>query len=128
MTEYIAQFDEFLSRCDAHESEHVILSRFRVRLHDDLKRELLVRDVDTLHRAYQVVQDLDYDLRPLVRGFDQATKPLTAQKATNVALASTGSRPAFRALATTEEQGKAIVSTDANIRCFRCQEKEHKAN
>ena len=37
VSEYISKFNEFLSRCDLQEDEHVILSRFRVRLKEELQ-------------------------------------------------------------------------------------------
>ena len=36
INDYIAKFDEFLSRCFLQEDEHVVLSRFRARLKEDL--------------------------------------------------------------------------------------------
>ena len=59
VSEYIFKFDEFLSRCGLQEDEHVILSRFRAGLKEDLQRELLLRDVSTLQHAYQMAQEID---------------------------------------------------------------------
>jgi len=42
MAEYITKFDEFLVRCGENESDTVVLSRFRLRLREDLRRELFV--------------------------------------------------------------------------------------
>ena len=52
VTEYIAKFDELAMRCGINESESVILSRFRSGLHDDVKRELYMREVRDLEQAY----------------------------------------------------------------------------
>lgn len=59
--EYVAKFDEFMVRCSTVESKtpKQILSRFRTALRIDLKIELFARDVETLERAYVLVQDLD---------------------------------------------------------------------
>ena len=75
VSEYIAKFDEFLSRCDLQEDEHVILSRFRAGLKEDLQRELLLHEVSTLHHAYQLVQEIDHFSRLLARRFDPPSRP-----------------------------------------------------
>ena len=59
VTEYIAKFDELAMRCGINESESVILSRFRSGLHDDVKRELYLREVRDLEQAYQVARDFE---------------------------------------------------------------------
>ena len=59
VTEYIAKFDELAMRCGINESESVILSRFRSGLHDDVKRELYMREVRDLEQAYQVARDFE---------------------------------------------------------------------
>ena len=59
VTEYIAKFDELAMRCGINESESVILARFRSGLHDDVKRELYLREVRDLEQAYQVARDFE---------------------------------------------------------------------
>jgi len=59
VSEYITQFDEFLNWCDENESDSIVLSRFRLGLRRDLRRELYVRDTSTLEQAYQLARDLD---------------------------------------------------------------------
>ena len=59
VTEYIAKFDELAMRCGIDESESMILSRFRSGLHDDVKRELYMREVWDLEQAYQVARDFE---------------------------------------------------------------------
>jgi len=43
--EYIKKFDQFLARCGEDESDAIVLSRFRANLKDELRRELIVRDL-----------------------------------------------------------------------------------
>ena len=59
MSKYIKKFDQFLVRYSENEYDAVVISRFHSRLKEDLRRELLVRDVSTLEQAIQIVQDLD---------------------------------------------------------------------
>ena len=53
----IIKFDEFLIRCD--ENDTVVLSRFCLRLREDLRRELFVREISALDHVYQLVHDLN---------------------------------------------------------------------
>jgi len=54
-SEYIKKFDKFLVRCGENESDAIVLSRFRSGLEDELRRELIVREVSTLEQAIQIV-------------------------------------------------------------------------
>ena len=51
MSEYFKRFDQFLVRCGENESDTIVLFRYRSGLGEDLKRDLLVRDVSTLEQA-----------------------------------------------------------------------------
>ena len=51
VSDYIAKFDEYMSRCDIREDESVTLSRFRVGLREDLQRELILRKIYTIDDA-----------------------------------------------------------------------------
>ncbi|XP_020250396.1 uncharacterized protein LOC109827789, partial [Asparagus officinalis] len=59
--EYVAQFDELFTRCSTIEQEAPmkVLSKFRAGLRNDLQAELFARGIDTLEKAYALVQDLD---------------------------------------------------------------------
>ena len=59
VSKYIAKFDEYMSRCDIREDESVTLSRFRASLRDELKKELILREIYTIHDAYELVQNYD---------------------------------------------------------------------
>ena len=59
VTEYIAKFNELAMRYGINESESMILSRFRSSLHDDVKRELYIKEVRDLEQAYQVARDFE---------------------------------------------------------------------
>ncbi|GFZ15759.1 hypothetical protein Acr_25g0001680 [Actinidia rufa] len=63
-TEYVAQFEEYLMRCDIKEDERMTLSRFRQGLNDDLRKELVLREVDTLDQAYTFVQNYEMVSKP----------------------------------------------------------------
>ena len=53
--EYVAEFDEYRMRCAVREDEVMTLNRFKKCLHDDLKREVVLRGVSTLDEAYTLV-------------------------------------------------------------------------
>ena len=55
MSDYIAKFNEYMSRCDVREDEVITLSRFRAGLRGDLQRELILRKIYTIHDAYELV-------------------------------------------------------------------------
>ena len=74
VSEYISKFDEFLSRCDLQENEHVILSRFGDGLKEDLQPKLLLREVSTLQHAYHMVQEIDRYSRLPAKRFDPPSK------------------------------------------------------
>ena len=59
--EYVEKFDEFLIRCNAlnTEGQAQIMSRFRAGLREELRTELLAREITKLEKAYALVQDLD---------------------------------------------------------------------
>ena len=59
VSEYIAIFDEYVMRCGVSESESVTLSRFRAGLNEDIKRELILKEVNDLEHAYQVARDAE---------------------------------------------------------------------
>ena len=59
MSEYIAKFNEYMSRCDILEDESVTLSRFKAGLRGDLQRELILREIYIIHDAYEMVQNYD---------------------------------------------------------------------
>jgi len=52
---YIKKFDQFLMRCGEDESDTIVLSRFRLGLEDELRRELIIRDISTQEQAIQIV-------------------------------------------------------------------------
>jgi len=59
VSEYIKKFDQFMMRCSEKKPDAIILSYFRSGLENDLRHELIIRDVSTLKHAIQIVQDLD---------------------------------------------------------------------
>ncbi|GFZ02409.1 hypothetical protein Acr_15g0010170 [Actinidia rufa] len=63
-TEYVAQFEEYLMHCDIREDERMTLSHFRQGLNDDLRKELVIWEVDTLDQAYTFVQNYEMVSKP----------------------------------------------------------------
>lgn len=57
--EYIPKFEELMFRCNVTEGAAVTLSRFRTGLLPEIQRELITHDVDSLERAYQIVQEVE---------------------------------------------------------------------
>jgi len=51
VSEHIKKFDQFLVRCGEDKSDAIVLSRFRSRLKNELRRELIVREISTLEQA-----------------------------------------------------------------------------
>ena len=47
----MAQFDEFIMRCNINAKEIVTSSRFKKVLNDEIRRELVLRSIDTLNHA-----------------------------------------------------------------------------
>ncbi|XP_057494072.1 uncharacterized protein LOC130779439 [Actinidia eriantha] len=75
-TEYVAQFEEYLMRCDIREDERMTLSRFRQGLNDDLRKELVLREVDILDQAYTFVQNYEMVSKPSFgRRFESRNTP-----------------------------------------------------
>ena len=74
VSECIKKFDQFLVRYGEDESDAIVLSRFHSGLKDELRRELIVRDISTLEQGIQIVQELDqfqassFSRRPDYRG------------------------------------------------------------
>ena len=56
ITNYIAQFQEYIFRCGVEEDEIVTLARFRSGLHEDLRRRCFLKHINTLLDAYDLVQ------------------------------------------------------------------------
>ena len=93
-------------RCSENESDVIVLSRFRLRLKDDLRRELIVRDVSTLEQAIQIVQDLDQSqISSFTRraGYrDNANKTIAVKFQPN----SSQSRPPLQGMKTTARESQ----------------------
>ena len=122
--EYISKFNEFLSRCDLQEDKHVILSRFKAGLKEDLQRELLLCEVSTLQHAYQMVQEIDRYARLPARRFDLPSKPTPSARppqSQNGQYFSSGQHGAPSPFA---DKGKAPMSSQEGV-CFKCQQPRH---
>ena len=70
-----------MSRCDIREDESVTLSRFRAGLREELKRELILRKIYTIHDAYELVQN--YDSYNTQKRFEPNSKATTFPKPTS---------------------------------------------
>ena len=79
--EYIAKFDEYMSRCDVMEDEVITLSLFRLGLREDIRRELILRKIYTIQDAYEMVQNFN-SLSTQPRRFDSSTRTTSYQKST----------------------------------------------
>ena len=79
VSEYIAKFDEYMSRCDVMEDETLTLSRFRSGLREDLKRELILREIYTIQDAFEMVQNFE-SLNTQPRRFDPTSRSTTFPK------------------------------------------------
>ena len=79
VSEYIAKFDEYMSRCDVIEDETLTLSQFRSGLWEDLKRELILREIYTIQDTFEMVQNYD-SLSTQPRRFDPNSRATTFSK------------------------------------------------
>jgi len=111
-----------------NESDDVVLPRFRSELKEDLRRELLVRDVFTLEQAIQLVQDLDqsqFSLFPKCTDYkNNANKTTTVKSWPNLSQ----SQSCFESSSSTlrhEDKSKGNASelsrSIQQTRCFKCQ-------
>ena len=57
--EYIEKFDHYLLKCGVREDPAVTLSRFKNGLQHYIKRELFMREGNTLEHAYQIARDAE---------------------------------------------------------------------
>ncbi|GFY95544.1 AGC (cAMP-dependent, cGMP-dependent and protein kinase C) kinase family protein [Actinidia rufa] len=76
VTEYVAQFEEYLMRCNIMEDERITPSHFRHGLNDNLQKELVLQEVATLDQAYTSVQNYAMVSKPsFVRRFENRGTP-----------------------------------------------------
>jgi len=57
VSDYITKFDEYAIRCNIKEDESMVLSRFRAGRHEDIQREIFLREVGSLEQAYQIARN-----------------------------------------------------------------------
>ncbi|GFZ08222.1 hypothetical protein Acr_20g0000300 [Actinidia rufa] len=126
VAEYVAQFEEYLMRCNIREDERMTLSRFRQGLNDDLRKELVLREVDTLDQAYTFVQNYEMVSKPSFgRRFESRNTPKPP-----------ATLPPFRPVPNTapflrdgKERGILAESPGmkSTLQCYKCQGFGHKA-
>ncbi|GFS32007.1 hypothetical protein Acr_00g0020350 [Actinidia rufa] len=125
-TEYVAQFEEYLLYCNIREDERMTLSRFRHGLNDDLRKELVLREVGTLDQAYTFVQNYEMVSKPSFRRRFESRNTLRPP----------ATLPPSRPIPTTtpllrdgKEKGILIESPGmkSTFQCYKCQGFGHKA-
>jgi len=114
VSDYIAKFDEFMSRCDIQEDEGMTLSRFRAGLRGELQRELILREIYTIHDAYEMVQN--YESFSSQKRFEPNPRATTFQKP-----ASSQTTPAR--VNSGFDKRKSVYRSD--IECFNCHQYGH---
>lgn len=62
IAECMAQFDEFLIRCDLDEETSFILARFKNRLHSDIRHALSTYSLESLNHVFQQALEIEHDL------------------------------------------------------------------
>ena len=129
MSKYVAKFDEFVMRCNVVESKAATLSRFRAGLHEEIQRELFLREVHDLDQAYQVARDCEkFQRRPLFhRPEPTRINPPGNRPSPSP---STANRPNLATpLVQREDKGKSPeVRREGNVHCFRCHKIGHYAS
>lgn len=64
VAEYMNKFDELMLQCEMTEDAHITISRFRLGLRSEIKREMEQRVTDTLEQAFQAAVAIERYLRP----------------------------------------------------------------
>ena len=59
VAEYIAKFDDLMIRCNVEEEPVAMLARFRAGLRPEFQRELILREVTTLEKAYRYAANME---------------------------------------------------------------------
>ncbi|XP_038985543.1 uncharacterized protein LOC120111737 [Phoenix dactylifera] len=134
-TDYIAQFDEFMMRSNIAEDERMILSRFRRGLNDELRKELVLREVATLDQAYTFVQNYEqFSKSMFARRPDTRRVPTSAQPSgPRPPVGSVPPKPfSSPPIQNRDIKGKEILGeppkTSSRIQCFKCQGFGHVAS
>ena len=71
MIDYIEQFREYKRRCQIVEEEVVTLGRLKKGLNDNLKRELIIRGITSLEKAYELAKNYKLAAKtPFMRRLD----------------------------------------------------------
>ncbi|XP_072993886.1 LOW QUALITY PROTEIN: uncharacterized protein [Typha latifolia] len=135
--DYVAFFDELIVRCSVIESETPmqILSRFRTGLREELRSELFARNVDTLEKAYSLVQDLEesrpnhiprnYETRPQIHKF--STGPHQAKPTSQSFNRSTPSPSQSKVEYKGKNIEKDFSKINPRVKCYKCQGYGHVA-
>ncbi|XP_072987259.1 uncharacterized protein [Typha latifolia] len=135
--DYVAAFDQLLVRCSVIESETPmqILSRFRAGLCEELRSELFARNVDTLERAYSLVQDLEesrpnhiprnYETRPQIH--KSSTSPHQAKSTSQSFNRSTPSPSQSKVEYKGKNIEKDFSKINPRVKCYKCQGYGHVA-
>ncbi|CAB4282663.1 unnamed protein product [Prunus armeniaca] len=119
--EYIGKFEEFMFRCDVREDQLVTLSRFKSGLSTEIQRELILHNVNTLERAFEVVPELERYLKS-----SNVVKQTDSQKSDF--RVGTFETPTSKGFTTTnlvkpaDEKGALVdIRGDGTTGCYRCQ-------
>ena len=115
VSEYIAKFDKYMSRCDVMENETLTLSRFRSGLREDLKRELILREIYTIQDAFEMVQNYD-SLSTQPRHFEPNSRASTFPKPVSSQTNPTRVNPGIG-------KGKSVFRS--NPQCYNCKQYGH---
>ena len=113
VSDYIAKFDEYMSRCDIREEEGMTLSRFRAGLRGELQRELILREIYTIHEVYELVQN--YESFNSQKRFEPNSRANTFYKPAFSQTPPARVNPGF-------DKGKSAFRSD--IQCFNCKQYE----
>ncbi|XP_073012262.1 uncharacterized protein [Typha latifolia] len=135
--DYVAAFDELLVRCSVIESETPmkILSRFRAGLREELRSELFARNIDTLVKAYSLVQDLE-ESRPNHISRNCKTRPQIHKSSTGPHQAKTTNQSFNRSTPSpsqsrVEYKDKSVEKDFSKVnpwvKCYKCQGYGHVA-
>jgi hypothetical protein len=119
MTEYVTQFDELRIRCHVVEDEAMTLSRFRQGLKDDLRRELVLQEVNTLDHAYSLVRDYESITRTSY-GKRSDNRPSISPAPTLPSRSILGPPPCSYHARENKFKGPEIPKTSSCLQCFNC--------
>ena len=118
--------------CAVRENEAMTLSRFQKGLNNDLRREVVLRGVSTLNKAYTIIQNYVFVIKSQwTRRQDTRSTPSRSQPGSNNSILGAPPRKPNPLISQIprKDKGKGIFhevpKISSRIQCFKCQDFDH---